>query len=101
MRRSWSELEEGSRLGLGVWTLLACPLLGAGAALDSRAAPLSLNDLPSLLLFLFGVPVVLVLATAAFARLSAETTLALVGAAIGVTVVWGLVIAALVGSVAS
>ena len=100
MQRSLRDLEPGTRLGLLFWILLACPLFGAGAALDTRAAPLSLNDLPSLLLFLFGVPLVLVLVTGALGRFQASTTAAMVAASLAVTCGWGLLIAAAIGSVA-
>ena len=99
--RAWNDLDEGSRLVLRLWILLGCPLLGAGAALDSRSSPLWLNGLASLLAFLFGVPLVLVIATGLIARLRAMTTASLLAASLGVTCVWGVILAATIGSAAS
>jgi hypothetical protein len=96
--RTWSGLDDASRIGVGAWVLLACPLFGVGAALDSRLWPMYLNGLASLLGLVFGVPVILVLVTAALARFRAKTTIALTACCLVVAGFWALVLEMMAGS---
>jgi hypothetical protein len=95
--RTWSDLDDAARIGVGAWVLLACPLFGV-AALDSRLWPFYLNDFGSLLGLVAGVPVILVLSTAALARFRAKTTIGLTACCLVVVGFWGLVLEMMIGA---
>ena len=78
--------------------LFACPLLGVGVALDAGVTGwVSVNG--AFLALLFGVPAVLTVVAAPFARLSLDATFALATGSAAIAGAWLLMIVPLMLSV--
>jgi hypothetical protein len=88
------EVHESASRAVVVFMLFACPLLGVGVALDAGITGwVSVNG--AFLALLFGVPAVLTVVAAAFARLSLDATFALATGSAAIAGAWLMIVALL------